>query len=147
MQYRVHRAASWCERLGSHLPPPRSRVRVSVTPCGFRVGRNGAWVGFSRGFFRFPLPQISFHHFSTHHSFYFINLCDGATGVVRRHPCYSLILIYGLHRISSLDSVLCQTRVEDAIYFIDLNITISENISLQGGREISAILLTVVGDG
>ena len=61
-------------------------------PCGFRGGRNGVWVGFSRGFFRFPLPQISFHHFSTltsFISFHFISPCDGASGMVGRHPCYS----------------------------------------------------------
>ena len=49
-----------------HSPPTAgSRVRVSLTPCGFRGGRNGVWVGFSRGFSRFLLPQISFHHFFT----------------------------------------------------------------------------------
>ena len=57
-------AASWRKRLAARLPPLGSRVRVSVPPCGFRGGRNGVWVGFSRGFSRFPLPQISFHHFS-----------------------------------------------------------------------------------
>ena len=69
-----------------------SRVRVSVPPCGFRGGRNGVWVGYSRDFSRFPLPQISFHHFSTlisSISFHFISPCDGASGVVGRHPCYS----------------------------------------------------------
>ena len=57
--------ATWRKRLDARLPPLGSRVRVSVTPCGFRGGRNGAWVDFSRGFPRFPLPQISFHYFST----------------------------------------------------------------------------------
>ena len=50
------------------------------------------WVGFSRGFSRFPLPQISFHHFSTlisSLSFHFSCPCDGAWGVVGRHPCFS----------------------------------------------------------
>ena len=85
-------AASWRKRLGARLPPQGSRVRVSVTPCGFRGGRNGVWGGFSRGFSRFLLPQISFHHFSTiisSISFHFICPCDGASGVVGRHPCYS----------------------------------------------------------
>ena len=85
-------AASWRKRLGARLPPLGSRVRVSVTPCGFRDGRNGDWIGFSRGFSRFPLPQISFHHFSpliSSISFHFISPCDGASGVVGRHPCYS----------------------------------------------------------
>ena len=54
--------ASWRKRLDARLPPLGSRVRISVPPCGFRGGRNGVWVGFSRGFSRFPLPQISFHH-------------------------------------------------------------------------------------
>ena len=85
-------AASWRKRLGARLPPLGSRVRVSVPLCGFRGGRNGVWVGFSRDFSRFPLPQISFHHFSTlisSISFHFISPCDGASGVVGRHPCYS----------------------------------------------------------
>ena len=54
-------AAQWRKRLGARLPPLGSRVRVSVPPCVFRGGRNGIWVGFSQGFSRFPLPQISFH--------------------------------------------------------------------------------------
>ena len=81
------RAASWRKRLGARLPPLGSRVRVSVPSCGFRGGRNGVWVGFSRGFSRFPLLQISFHHFSTllsSISFHFISPCDGASGVVCR---------------------------------------------------------------
>ena len=58
-------AASSRKRLDTRLPPLGSRVCILVPPCGFRGGRNGVWVGFSRGFSRFPLPQISFHHFST----------------------------------------------------------------------------------
>ena len=66
----------------------------SVTTCGFCGGRNGVWEGFSRGFSHFPLPQISFHHFSTLISsisfhFHFIRPCNGASGVVGRPPCYS----------------------------------------------------------
>ena len=63
---------------GARLPPLGSRVRVLVPPYGFRGGRNGVWVGFSRGFSRFPLPQVSFHHFSTlisYISFHFIRPC------------------------------------------------------------------------
>ena len=88
----LQEAASWRKRLGARLPPLGSRVRVSVSPCGFRGGRNGVWVGFSRGFSRFPLPQISFHHVSilvSSISFHFIRPCVGASGVVGRHPCYS----------------------------------------------------------
>ena len=50
------------------------------------------WTNFSQGFSHFPLPQISFHHFSTlisSISFHFISPCDRASGVVGRHPCYS----------------------------------------------------------
>ena len=85
-------AASWRKRLDARLPPLGSRVRVSVPPCGFRGGRYGVWVGFSWGFSRFSLQQISFHNFSTlisYISFHFIRPCDGASGVVGRHPCYS----------------------------------------------------------
>ena len=109
-------AASWHKRLDAHLPPLGSRVHVSIPPSGFRGGRNRVWVGFSRGFSHFPLPQISFHHFSTlisSISFHFISPCDGASGVVSRHPCYSRTYNIGLHRISSLNPTLCWTRVED----------------------------------
>ena len=52
-------------RLVACLLPLSSRVRVSATQRGFCGGRNGVWVGFSRGFSRFPLSQISFHNFFT----------------------------------------------------------------------------------
>ena len=104
-------AASWRKRLDARLPPLGSRVCVSVPPCGFRGGRNGVWVGFSRGFSRFPLPQISFHHFSTlisSISFHFIRPCSGASGVVGRHPCYSRTYNIGAssHLIPRPDLVL-----------------------------------------
>ena len=93
--------------------PPTAgvRVRVSVPPCGFRGGRNGVWVGFSRGFSRFALPQISFHHFSiliSSISFHFISPSDGASGVVGRHPCYSRTYNIGVssHLIPRPDLVL-----------------------------------------
>ena len=114
-------AASWRKRLDDRLSPLGSRVRVSVTPCGFRGGRNGVWVGFSRGFYGFPLTQISFHHFSTlisSISFHFISPCDGVVG---RHTCYSLTYNIGA---SSLDPTLCWTRVEDILYFIYIYIYI-----------------------
>ena len=38
---------------------PSSCLRHSMWV--FLGGRNGGWVGFSRGIFLFPLPQISFH--------------------------------------------------------------------------------------
>ena len=103
--------ASWRKRLGARLPLLGSWVSVSVTPCGFRGGQNGVWVGFSRGFSRFPLPQISFHHFSiliSSISFHFISPCDGASGVVGRHPCYSLTYNIGAssHLIPRPDLVL-----------------------------------------
>ena len=104
-------AASWRKRLDARLPPLGSRVRVSVSPCGFRGGRKWVWVGFSRGFSRFPLPQISFHHFSiliSSISFHFNSPCDGASGVVGRHPCYSLTYNIGAssHLIPRPDLVL-----------------------------------------
>ena len=102
---------SWHKRLGARLPPLGSRVHVSVTPCGFHGGRNGVWVGFSRGFSRFPLSQISFHHFSiliSSISFHFISPCDGASGMVGRHPCYSRTYNLGAssHLIPRSDLVL-----------------------------------------
>ena len=53
-------------------------------------------------------------------SFHFISPCDGASGVVGRHPCYSRTYNMGLHRISTLDPTLCWTRVED-IYKIKIS--------------------------
>ena len=35
-----------------------SRVRVSVTPCGFRGGQIGVWVDFLGGFSRFPAKNF-----------------------------------------------------------------------------------------
>ena len=68
-------------------------------------------IGFSRGLSRFSLPQISFHHFFTlisSISFHFIRHCDGASGVVGRHPCYSLTYNIGAssHLIPRPDLVL-----------------------------------------
>ena len=74
---------------------------------------------FSRGFSRFPVPQISFHHFSTlisSISFHFIP-CDGASGVVGRQPCYSRIYNIGASSHQSLDPTLCWTQVEDILFF------------------------------
>ena len=111
MWYPYLLAASWRKRLAARVPPLGSRVRVSVPPCGFHGGQNKVWVGFSRGFSRFPLPQISFHHFSiliSCISLHFIRPCDGATGVVGRHPCYSLSYNIGAssHLIPRSDLVL-----------------------------------------
>ena len=59
----LFKVTSWRKRLVARIPPLGSRV-LSVTPCGFCGGRNGVWVGFSRGFSRFPLPHFisSFLH-------------------------------------------------------------------------------------
>ena len=81
------------------FPPLGSRVRVSVPPCGPRGGRNGVWVGFSRGFSLFPYHNFHSTIFSTlisSISFHFICPCDGASGVVGRHPCYSRTYIIGV---------------------------------------------------
>ena len=87
------KAASWRKRLGARLPPLGSRVRVSVTPCGFRGGGNGVWVGFSRGFSRFLLPQISFHYFSTHtHLIHFVLFHQPLWWCVRRGRPAPLLL-------------------------------------------------------
>ena len=55
----VKQAASWRKRVDARLPPLGSRVRVSVTPCRFRGGRNAVWVGFFAGFLPFP-PTTNF---------------------------------------------------------------------------------------
>ena len=96
---------------------PSSRLGHSMWVSSWT---KGVWVGFSRGFSRFPLPQISFHHFSTlisSISLHFIRPCDGASGVVGRRPCYSRTYNIGAssHLIPRPD-LACWTRVED-IYF------------------------------
>ena len=115
------KVASWRKRLGARLPSLGSRVRVSVPPCGFCGGRNEVWVGFSRGFSRFPLPQISFHHFSTLISFISFHFISSAPVMVRQVESADILAIYipsikGLHRISPLDPALCRTRVEDILH-------------------------------
>ena len=68
-----------------------SRVRVSVTSCGFRGGRNGIWVGFLGVSPVFPNQK--FHSIISPHSsrpfrfISFFSLCDGASDGVDRHPC------------------------------------------------------------
>ena len=76
------------KRLDASLPPLGSRVRVSVTPCRFRAGLKGVWVGFL-GFLPF-FPAINFilpflyTHLIHFVSFTFISSFDGASGVVGR---------------------------------------------------------------
>ena len=83
----IYMVAPWRKRLDARLITLGSRVRVSVTQYVFRGGRNGFWIDFSLNFSSFPLSQISFHHF--------ICPCDGASGIIGRHPCYSLTLNKG----------------------------------------------------
>ena len=85
--------------------------RVIYTHMPSFSGQNEVWVGFSLGFSRFPLPQISFHHFSTllsSISFHFISPRDCASGVVGQHPCYSQTYNIGAssHLIPRPDLVL-----------------------------------------
>ena len=80
--------AHYAACIKNNLPPLGSRVRVSITPCGFRSGRKRVRVGFSRGFSRLLLPQISFHHFFTLISFH------PPQWWYVRHPCYSQIFKY-----------------------------------------------------
>ena len=85
---------NWPDR-GSNPGPLGERQRyypsttAGVPSLRHGGGRNEVWVGFSRGFSRFGLPQISFHHFSTFISFisfHFIRPCDGVSCFVGRHP-------------------------------------------------------------
>ena len=110
----------WRKRLVVRLLLVVSQVRVSVTPWVFRGGRNGDLVGFPRGSSRFPLPQISFHHFPTlisFNSFHFIPSLTvrqvWSAGILAKHRSS----IKGLHRISFFDSTLYQTRIEDIYIF------------------------------
>ena len=62
-------AAPWRKWFDAHLLSLGFLARISVTLCGFLCWRNGVWMCFSRGFSLYPLPQTSFHHFSTLISF------------------------------------------------------------------------------
>ena len=109
-----------------------SRVRVSATPCGFRGGRNEIWISFFRSFSRFPPPHISFLHFSTvisFISFHYFRPYDGTSGMIGRHPWYSQTSNKGIHRVSSLDLVLCRPEVED-IYFLVINWLLKSSVIL-----------------
>ena len=79
-------AAPWLGQLDACLHPLVSRVRISVSPYGFRGGRNGVW----EVFWCF-LPFFSTTHFIPPflhtHLIHFICPCDGASGVVGRHSC------------------------------------------------------------
>ena len=92
-------------------------VRRSPPTAGVPSSRPGPsmwvswWTKRGLGFSRFPLPQISFHHFSTlisSISFHFISPCDGASGVVGQHPYYSRAYNIGAssHLIPRPDLVL-----------------------------------------
>ena len=77
--------------------PPTDGVPISRLDQSMWVlwWTKSIWVGCSRYFPRISLLKISFHHLSTlilftHFvSFHYIRLCDGASGVIWRHPCYS----------------------------------------------------------
>ena len=80
-------AASWRKQLDARLPPLGSRVRVWVSWWTKRgLGR------FFTGFLPFS-PTTNFIspclHTHSSISFHFIRPCDGVSGVVGRHPCYS----------------------------------------------------------
>ena len=97
-------------------------VRRSPPTAGVPSSRLGhsMWVSwwtkrglgrFFAGFLPFSLPQISFHHFSiliSSISFHLISPCDGASGVVGRHPCHSMTYNIGAssHLIPRPDLVL-----------------------------------------
>ena len=111
--YDFYETSSWRKRLDARLPPLGSRVRVSVPPCGFRGGRNGVWVGFSR-----VSPVFLYHKFhstTSPHSSHPFRFISSALVMVRQAWSAGPI-IQGLHRISSLDPTLCWTRVEDIFF-------------------------------
>ena len=75
------------------LPPTAGVPSLRLGPSMWVLWWTKRGLGsFSQGFSRFPLPQVSFHHFSTlisPISFHFIHPCDDASGVAGRHPSYS----------------------------------------------------------
>ena len=124
----LFRQAPWRKRLDARLPALRSRVRVSVTPCGFRGQRSWVWIAFPPGFSSFVLPQISFHHFSTLISF--ISFHPPLWWCVRRGRPASLLMTdllwKGFHHISPSTWSLCRTRFERFIIIIIIIIIIKQ---------------------
>ena len=100
------------------LPPLGFRVRVSVTPRGFRGELNGIAVGFPRGFLQFSpatnfIPPFLHTHLIHSFSFHFISPCNGATGVVGQHRCYSLAFNIGASSHLIPQPGPASTRVEE----------------------------------
>ena len=107
-----YRRLRWLKRLDSRLLTMGTRVRVSVTPCGFRSWRNGVWVGFFGVYLVFPCHKyrsiISPH---SSHSFRFIPFHPPLWWCFRRHPrpcpvsdrIWGCMYIYDLHLWPSSD--------------------------------------------
>ena len=96
----ISKAAPWHKQSSLPTAALGSRVRVPVTPGGVRGGRIKIWVGFFSGFLRYSfttnfIPPFSLAHFSYFVSFNFIHPCNGATGMLGRHPWYSQIFNVG----------------------------------------------------
>ena len=77
---------------------------------------------FFSGFFRFPQPQISFHHFSTPISFIWFHLNSSAPVMMKQAWSAGILAIYwpsmkGLRRISSLDPTMCRTPLRRFIHY------------------------------
>ena len=121
--------------IDARTPPLGSRVRASVTPCGFSGGRNRVWVGFSRGFSHLPLPQISFHYFSTLFSLHFISTVPAMKRQGVRRPRVSS------HRIASFDPALCWTR---GYLFIYSDIVCHFKTEGVGGQNYLTLLKTLL---
>ena len=76
---------------------------ISISRFGhsmwFHGGRNGIWVGFLRISPVYPtknfIPPLLHTHAIHFVSFHFFSPCNGATGVVGRHRCYSQIFNEG----------------------------------------------------
>ena len=112
--------ASWRKRLVARLQPLGSRFRISLTPYGFRGGRNVDWVGFLWVSLGFPtknfIPTFLHTHLIHFASFKFISPCDDATGMVGRHPYYSLTFNIRASSLPSLDPAPCRMRVQSFIF-------------------------------
>ena len=117
--FRLHNLASIFKKRGGLVA---QEVRRSPPTAGVPSSRLGPsiWVSwwtkrglgrFFTGFLPFSPTTNFIHHFSTlisSISFHFISPCDGASGVVGRHPCYSRTYNIGAssHLIPRPDLVL-----------------------------------------
>ena len=90
--------------------PPTARIPSSRL-C--RDGRKGVWIGFSPGFFHFPLPQVSFRDLSTFMSFVSFHFTSSAPVMVHQAWSAGILTIKTFNKAVSSDLIPRPGSVSD----------------------------------